>query len=207
VAFIFSLIQRKDHPEAEPKALAIFTEKLSRQEFIRNVVRKSKRVEWMASPACLLIPVGFMISGGWEWLNAVLIVDAGWSILMLKAFLTGLLLSAITGSRWISMLIGLFALATVAAPSEGHWVTAAVFGFFLEGLWMGWWVSPMKDWQPLLPLWKHRKSFLVSSFVGWILGIFVYTAGVPLVICWIIVLLGVWSYGQLQESPQSELVV
>jgi hypothetical protein len=207
IAFLFSLFRSKQNPEMDSQNFYSVSERLSRQEFIRQLSHRSKSIQWKASTACLLLPLGFLLSGGWEWLNAVLIVDAGWSVLMLKAFLTGLLLAAITGNRLISMLIGLFALATVAAPIEGHWITAAVFGFFLEGLWMGWWVSPMKDWQPLLPLWKHRRSFLVSSFVGWILGIFIYAAGVPLVICWIVVLLGVWSYGQLQDSSRSELVV
>jgi len=167
VAFVFSLLQHKEKKEEDSsRLLSILPEKLSRQEFIRNVVRKSSRIKWHASIPCLLMPLGFLVAGGWEWLNAVLIVDAGWSILMLKAFLTGFLLALITGSRWISMLMGLFALATVAAPSEGHWVSSAVFGFFLEGLFLGWCLTPMKDWQPLFPLWKHRKSFFVSCFVG-----------------------------------------
>lgn len=167
--------------------------------------KESPSFVWKAPLSSLFLPLIFIFSGGWEWINAVLIVDAGWSILMLKAFLTGLLLAAITGSRWISMILGLFAMATVAVPSEGHWISAAVFGFLLEGLLIGWWVSPMKGWSPVLPLWAYRRVFMVSCLVGWTLGIFIYTAGVPHVLCWILVLLGMWSYGQLQESPKQEL--
>jgi hypothetical protein len=207
VSFLMSLVFRGqvDPKGTEDDALAEPTPSLptrmwSRLDYIRVATREEKHLEWGGSVWALLLPLVFVVAGGWEWLNAVMIVDAGWSILMLKAFLTGLLLAALTGSRCVSMFVGLLSLSQVAAPSEGHWMAAAVFGFFAEGLWLGWWLSPMKDLKPFLPLNRYRKIFFVSALIGWGLGIFVYTAGVPLVLCWIIVLLGVWSYGQIQDG-------
>jgi hypothetical protein len=211
VAFLMSLVFRGnplaassgdfgDEDGTEAERLSLPRLAWSRLDYIRSATREEKHLKWNGHVWALLLPLVFVLSGGWEWLNAVMIVDAGWSILMLKAFLTGLLLSALTGSRVVSMFVGILALAQVAAPSEGHWMAAAVFGFFAEGLWIGWWLSPMKDLHPILPLGRHRRIFFVSAAIGWALGIFVYTAGVPLVLCWIIVLLGVWSYGQIQEG-------
>ncbi len=207
VSFLMSLVFRgqvkaADQDETlDPDVVPTLPTRMwSRLDYIRVATRESKHLIWGGSIWTLLLPLVFVVAGGWEWLNAVMIVDAGWSILMLKAFLTGLLLAALTGSRCVSMFVGLLSLSQVAAPSEGHWMAAAVFGFFAEGLWLGWWLSPMKDLQPFLPLNRYRKIFFVSALIGWALGIFVYTAGVPLVLCWIIVLLGVWSYGQIQDG-------
>lgn len=152
----------------------------------------------------LLLPLVFLLSGGWEWLNAVLIVDAGWSILMLKAFLTGLLLGGVTGSRTASLFLGLMVLTRVSPPTEGHWMAAAVFGFFLEGLWVGWWMSPMKGIQPFFPVPQAKKLFFVCAAVGWVMGVFIYTAGVPLALCWFAVLMCIWSYNQLTRPPARE---
>jgi hypothetical protein len=206
VAFLISLLFRQPDSDEEHGVDANAENLLQaevthrRSEYIRAVTQKAPRIEWRGHHWALLLPLVFLLAGGWEWLNAVMIVDAGWSILMLKAFLTGLLLAGLTGSRFVAMFIGLLALAQVAAPSEGHWVAAAVFGFFAEGLWLGWWLSPMKDLHPFMPLHRYRKTFFVSAFIGWALGIFIYTAGAPLVLCWVVVLLGVWSYGQIQEG-------
>jgi|GEM_PF-1004600 len=213
VAFVLSLVFKgqpmlmsdADDEEADASASPGPRSAWSRLDYIRVATRESRHIEWRASIWTLLLPLVFVLCGGWEWLNAVMIVDAGWSILMLKAFLTGLLLAALTGSRFVAMFVGLLSLAQVAAPSEGHWMAAAVFGFFSEGLWLGWWLSPMKDLHPFVPLNRHRKIFFVSALIGWALGIFVYTAGVPLVLCWMIVLLGVWSYGQVQDGRSGEV--
>jgi hypothetical protein len=204
VAFSFLFLLNKKALASDNYFSPLATLGFSRQKYIETMSRPLPQVEWNLSIWCLLMPLGFVLAGGWEWLNAVLIVDAGWSILMLKAFLTGLLLALVTGSRWLSMLIGILALAQVAAPSEGHWVAAAVFGFFMEGLWIGWFLSPFKGWRPYFPLEGQNKSFLVSALLGWSLGIFTYTAGVPLVLCWILVLLGVWTFGQIQSSHSLE---
>lgn len=161
--------------------------------------------------SALLLPLIFLFSGGWEWLNAVLIVDAGWSILMLKAFLTGLLLGGVTGSRTASLFLGLMVLTRVSPPTEGHWMAAAVFGFFLEGLWVGWWMSPMKGIQPFFPVPDAKKLFFVCAAVGWVMGVFIYTAGVPLALCWFAVLMCIWSYIQLNrpdaEEPEFERTI
>ncbi|MEO5666735.1 MAG: hypothetical protein ABIR96_01615 [Bdellovibrionota bacterium] len=209
VAFLMSLFFRgqpvdlSEDPDEDVPKLPVASRAWSRIDYIRVATREGKHLEWRAGIWSLLLPLVFVLAGGWEWLNAVMIVDAGWSILMLKAFLTGLLLAVLTGSRFVSMFIGLLALAQVASPTEGHWMAAAVFGFFSEGLWLGWWLSPMKDLHPTMPLNRYRKIFFVSALIGWALGIFVYTAGVPLVLCWILVLLGVWSYGQIQDVRSS----
>ncbi len=153
----------------------------------------------------LALPVVFLLAGGWQWLNAVLIVDAGTSILMLKSFLTGLLLSALVGSRFASLILGIFVFALVAPPTEGHWVAAAVFGFFLEGLWMGWWLSPLKGGNVKIPMPHTKNLFFVCAGVGWVLGIFLYTAGVPLALSWGLVLLSIWSYGQMDSALKRDI--
>ncbi len=153
----------------------------------------------------LMLPTAFLVAGGWQWLNAVLIVDAGSSILMLKAFLTAALLAALTGSRWASLILGVFVLSWVAPPTEGHWVSAAVFGFFFEGLWMGWWLSPLKSNRIQMPMPHAKNLFFVCAGVGWVLGIFINTAGVPLALSWVLVLLSIWSYGQMDAALKQDI--
>lgn len=171
----------------------------------KEVDEIKSRVSPWAVFVSMSLPVVFLLTGGWHWLNAVLIVDAGSSILMLKAFLTGALLAALTGSRWASLILGTFVLAWVAPPTEGHWVSAAVFGFFMEGLWMGWWVSPVKGNRMQIPMPHTKNLFFVCAGVGWVLGIFINTAGVPLALSWVLVLLSIWSYGQMNSGLKREI--
>jgi hypothetical protein len=156
--------------------------------------------------ALLLVPT-FLISGGWAWLHAVLIVEeAGSALLHLKVFVTSAVLAALLGSRIFSVFFGLIVLCFVATPTHGHYDAAATFGFFMDGLLIGWWLTPLKGEFPILPFPERKQEFLLSSFVGWTLGVFLWAAGVPISICWIAVLLAIWSYGQMRHRGNRPLV-
>jgi hypothetical protein len=146
------------------------------------------------------LPAAFVLAGGWEWLRAVLVVDSGTSLLRLKAFLTALLLSAVLGSRVAAILLGVLVLCVVAPPTEGHWNAAATYGFFMDGLVLGWWITPLKGEWPVVPFPRVGPTFLLCSVFAWVLGVFLYTAGVPLAICWLSLLLAIWAYGQVTSS-------
>jgi len=156
--------------------------------------------------ALFLVPT-FMVAGGWSWLHAVLIVaDAGTALLHLKVFVTSAVLAALLGSRIFSVFFGLIVLAFIANPTQGHYNASATFGFFMDGLLIGWWLTPLKGEFPVLPFPERKQEFLLSSFVGWTLGVFLWAAGVPISICWIAVFLAIWSYGQMRQRGPRSLV-
>ena len=154
----------------------------------------------------LLVPT-FLISGGWSWLHAVLIVEeSGSALLHLKVFVTSAVLSALLGSRIFSVVFGLIVLCFMASPTHGHYNASATFGFFMDGLLIGWWLTPLKGEYPILPFPERKQEFLLSSFVGWTLGVFLWAAGVPISVCWIAVFLAIWSYGQMRQRGVRPLI-
>jgi hypothetical protein len=159
---------------------------------------ESPKPRW--NPWALILPPIFVFAGGWEWLHAVLVVDSGSSILHLKAFLIAVLLAALTGSRLMSILVGLWVLVTVALPTRGHWDAASTFGFFMDGLLVGWWVSPFKGREPIFPFTQSRRIFLLATGVSWVFGIFLSTAGMPLGLCWLAVFMALWAASQVASS-------
>lgn len=143
-----------------------------------------------------LTPLLFIAANGWSWLAAALSYSTGESLFRLKVFGLGWLLAAATGSRLFSLWLGTLALAVTVPPSTGHWNAAQLLACLMDGLLVGWWMSPLKALR--LGDFFAMGSFEVASVgvFALIVGTFLASVGVPLGLCWISLVLALWAYSQ-----------
>ncbi len=152
----------------------------------------------------ILLPLAFVVAGGWEWLHATLTPSSGDILLQLKVFLIGFVLSLALGSRVFATWLGVLVVSLVLQPTKGHWIAAGFFGSLLDGLLLGWWLTPLKGYHISLVAdahgghWSRRFTFL--TLMAWMVGTVFSTVGAPLAVVWAALLLGVWAYAQL-SSP------
>jgi hypothetical protein len=168
-----------------------------RPKEIKQTWERARRASSGFSSWALLIPLAFVASEGWGWLSAVLFEGLPESILRLKCFAVGFLLSAMLGSRIFSLWIATLAVAIMVPPSRGHWSAGAAFGLLFEGLALGWWVTPLKGFLPVVPIDLPKRSLLALITVAWFLGVFLSSVGVPIWLCWLALILAVWAYAQI----------
>jgi hypothetical protein len=151
--------------------------------------------------ALLMGPLVFLGCGGWEWLHSILTPSSGDSLLQLKVFFVGFVLSFVVSSRIFAMWLGVTVISLILPPTQGHWLAASYVGVVLDGLILGWWVSPFKGPGFMLGGFASQedsqKRFFVVSLLGWLCGTVFSAVGAPLPICWVAVVLGVWAYAQL----------
>jgi hypothetical protein len=155
----------------------------------------------------LLLPLIFVACDGWAWLNSVLAASPSDTLLRLKVFMVGFLISYITGSRIFAIWIATLALALIQAPTKGHWDAGTIFGFTMDGLLLGWFLSPFKGFDPVMPLTVHARQIFVVGLMAWLLGVFLSSVGVPLGVCWVALILAVWAYGQITRIPESRVTI
>ena len=143
-----------------------------------------------------LLPLLFIAANGWSWLAAALAYSTGESLFRLKVFGLGWLLSMATGSRLFSLWLGTLALAVTVPPATGHWNAAQLLACLLDGLLVGWWMSPLKAV-------RLRDFFRMGLFelaavatLAVIVGTFLSSVGVPVGLCWLSLILGLWAYSQ-----------
>lgn len=155
----------------------------------------------LGSRASILLPLVFLISGGWEWLHSVLNPGLGDILLQLKVFLMGFVISLCLGSRVFSLWLGMLVVSILLQPTKGHWIAAGFFGVLMDGLLLGWWVTPLKGFHLGFMRdesgqhWSRR--FVFVSVMAWIVGTLFSSVGAPLGIVWAALGLGVWAYSQL----------
>jgi hypothetical protein len=153
----------------------------------------------------LLLPVAFLVAGGWEWVSSALAPGVGETLYRFRIFLVGFLLAFSLGARMFTLWLGILVWAVYAPPTTGHWNASAAYGLLTDGLFLGWWFSPFKSCGDILPF--GSKAAVTLSLMAWVVGILLSTVGVPLGICWLALGVGVWGYNQvLTESPREELL-
>jgi hypothetical protein len=160
---------------------------------------KSSR-SWPGS--LLLLPIAFLVVGGWEWLHAILTPSSGDTILQLKVFFVGFILAFLVPSRFFSLWLGALVVSLVLPPTRGHWLAAGYMGVLLDGLLLGWWVTPFKGQSFVLSQTSSHRAFVQKRFffitvLAWLTGTVFSSVGAPLPVCWVAMLLGVWAYSQL----------
>jgi hypothetical protein len=155
--------------------------------------RRRHRVPWWV----VFIPLVFVYSSGWAWLNSVISPGPGETLLRLKVFFIGFVLSFILGSRIFSLWVGTLALSLILPPSRGHWMAAAWYGLMLDGLFLGWWMTPFKGTLPIIPNGERPMRFGTLTTMAWVIGVFLSSVGAPLGIAWTALILAVWAYAQL----------
>lgn len=146
----------------------------------------------------------FVMCQGWAWLSSVIIEELPESILRLKIFLIGFVVSVFMGARVFSLWFSILAVATALPPTRGHWNAAAVHGALMEGLAWGWFVSPFKlfgEWRPLN--FKRYSLYIVLS-VSWLLGTFLSSVGFPMGVCWLVLALALWAYRHIDFADTPE---
>ncbi len=170
-----------------PHLLSVFKKDTSRHtRFTKNYVY-------------LLWPFIFVFCEGWSWSHAVLNGQLHETIAMLKIFLMGLLLAFVMGSRIFSMWFGALVLAFVLPFNKGHFLAGAAYGLLFDGLVVGWYLTPYKALRPVLPFLSSAwRMMLLTIAISWFVGVFLWSVGVPLPICWLILALSIWSIVQLR---------
>jgi hypothetical protein len=146
--------------------------------------------------ALALTPLLFIAANGWSWMAAALSYSTGESLFRLKVFGLGWLLATATGSRVFSLWLGTLALAVTVPPSTGHWNAAHQLAFLLDGMLVGWWMSPLKALR--LRDFFHMGLIEVAAVAGLalVVGTFLSSVGVPLGLCWLSLVLALWAYSQ-----------
>jgi len=163
--------------------------------FEEKKLYKAKRQIFPIS--ALFLSYVFLISGGWAWLHVVLSPETSDTLLRLKIFFVSVLLSFALGSRIFSMWLALLALSILLPPARGYWASAIWFGFLFDGLLIGWWMSPYKAVYPVVCSREPVKHWLAVITIAWIAGVFLSSVGAPLVLCWAMLVLGIWAFLQI----------
>ncbi|MBS1984375.1 MAG: hypothetical protein JST16_09385 [Bdellovibrionales bacterium] len=147
--------------------------------------------------APLLLPLCFLLAGGWDWLSAALVPGPAETLLRLRTFLVGWIFAFCLGSRIFTLWLGIFVFAVYAPPTTGHWNASAVYGLLTDGLLVGWWMSPYKGFGG----WTlGGRPALVLAAIAWICGVLLSSVGVPLGVCWLALAAAVWGYIQSTDS-------
>jgi hypothetical protein len=154
-----------------------------------------------------IAPFVFLISKGWAWLNSVLLVGIGDSLLKLKVFLIASILGFLLGSRMFAIWLATLSMALLLPPVKGHWHSAALCGLLFDGLFLGWTLSPYKIWKPYKLNFFEDNTLMVVLLFTWILGVFLSSVGINLVVAWILLLLALWAYLQLKNDRNKRMTV
>jgi hypothetical protein len=166
--------------------------------------RRHRSVPW----SLVVAPLVFLASGGWEWLHSILTPSSGDTLLQLKVFFVGFVLSFLVASRIFSLWLGTLVVGLILPPTQGHWLSSSYMGVIMDGLILGWWISPFKG-QALprvFDVWSSalvQKRFFVVTLLAWLGGTVFSAVGAPLPVCWVTTILGVWAYSQL-TGPLSQ---
>ena len=155
--------------------------------------------------ARVLLPLLFIIGGGWAWIQSLWAgLPASSTQLILKLFWVGFLVSYITGSRVASLWILSLAAGVMLPPARGHWLAGHQWASLLDGLLLGWWISPMKGWFPVLPFGSPPRELAIISLLVWAMGTFLSAVGLPMVVCWILIFVAMWVLAQIRLESMSE---
>ena len=168
----------------------------------RAWLEEKEQAPRFASPWLLALPLSFIAAGGWEWLGAALAPGVGETLLRFRVFIVGFLVAFVLGSRIFSMWLAIFAWAVFSPPTTGHWNSSALYGLLVDGLFLGWWLSPFKSVGSVVSF--GSKSVIILSLMAWITGVLLSSVGVPLGICWLALAAGVWGYNQVIVEPSDE---
>jgi hypothetical protein len=151
-------------------------------------------------------PFVFLVSKGWAWLNSVLLVGIGDSLLRMKVFMIAALLGFMLGSRLFAVWLGTLSMSLLLPPTKGHWHAAALCGLLFDGLFLGWCLSPYKIWKPSFVTFFEDSTFVILLIFVWILGVFLSSVGINIVVAWILLLMALWAYIQLKADRNRQMV-
>lgn len=152
------------------------------------------------SNMALILPLCFILAGGWPWINATMIAEPLDILMRLKTFWIGILIAILMGNRFASMMIGMLAYAYITPPSKGHYLAAAQFACLMDGLFLGWWLSPFKNHQPLMPLPITGTRLIFLTIIGWGFGVFLSSLGLSYWLSWPLFLLFFLLFHQSQNN-------
>lgn len=152
----------------------------------------------------LALPLVFIFSGGWAWSLAVFSLGSSSALLKLKIFSASFLLSFFLGSRIMSLVIASLVFAVIFPPTEGHWATSVAWAFLMDGVLLGWFLSPYKGYNRTLMIHSPRSRFFIVSAITWVLGIFMSSVGAPGTISWAALVVVLWGYSELIRSQKVE---
>lgn len=172
------------------------------RRFVNRFKEIGQRKFSVTNYLALSAPIVFLMCKGWSWLNSVLLVGVGDSLLRMKIFVVGLLLGFVLGSRVYSIWLGALALSLMLPPTKGHWFAASLYGFFFDAVLLGWFMSPFKIFSPVFVQPLPPRQFAVLFLMTWVFGVFLTSVGVNLPITWLLLGLSVWAYIQLNQPRQ-----
>jgi hypothetical protein len=173
----------------------------SREKFFKEA--KSENLQWHFWG--FIAPFVFLISKGWAWLNSVLLVGIGDSLLRMKVFMIAGLLGFLLGSRLFAIWLATLSMSLLLPPTRGHWHSAALCGLLFDGLFLGWCLSPYKVWKPSFVFFFDKSTSLTVFAFVWILGVFLSSVGINVVVSWMLLLMAIWAYLQL-KSDRSRMI-
>gem|GEM_PF-6787139 len=154
------------------------------QNKLNFLYKKSPIKEYLNLPFNALLPLVFIIAGGWAWCLTVFHSNPTDLLIRIQTFWMALVLSFVLGSRSLSAIIGILAYCYLNPPSAGHWISASQFASLSEGLFLGWILSPFKGIKPFNPLPIDLKTLFFTSFLGWIFGVYLTSLDFNVYITW-----------------------
>ncbi|HVJ64222.1 MAG TPA: hypothetical protein VM901_03095 [Bdellovibrionota bacterium] len=151
-------------------------------------------------PLALLIPAFFYFGMGWDWLSVLTSSQEAPVLMGLKTFAIALLLGMVMGSRPFALLLGLLAFPAMIATRASPLDMAFLLGVFLDGLLVGWIVSPWMMWVEPWRLILDKKVFLILLPLTLLVGLMLSSVGIPYVVPWVLLIMAMWGFYNLHKG-------
>lgn len=151
-------------------------------------------------PVALLIPAVFYFGMGWDWLVVVASSQEAPVLMGLKAFAMAFLLGMVLGSRPFALVFGLLVFPMMLGTNTPPLDMAFLLGIFLDGLLVGWVMSP---WMMCVEPWRliiDRRIVLLLVPTTLIIGLMLSSVGIPYVVPWILLIMVVWGFYNLNKG-------
>lgn len=171
----------------------------------RLVSRSSVQADtrfWLSATArsLLLLPIAFVLANAWDWLGAVMSVPPGDVLARARLFWVGALVGYFLAARTYGVWLLSLAFGVFLVPSAGHWNSAALFAALMDGAFVGWWLSPLKQTDAAMP--QGVGAVLIAAAMAWMTGVVAASVGVPMGVCWVLLGGALWAYRHISLTRE-----
>jgi hypothetical protein len=155
-------------------------------------------------PLAILMPAFFYFGMGWDWVGVLGASQEAPVLMGLKTFAVAVMLGIVLGSRPYALIFGLMMFPVMLAPSATPLDMAFRLGVFLDGLLVGWIVSPWMMWGEPWRLIVDKRVLLLLLPGTLVIGLMLSSVGIPYVVPWILLIMLVWGFYNLNRGALSD---